>query len=311
MLRQHLERLSANDQEEIELFRVGSVLKLKGHKHPILRICIDSGSQEAPRNIQVGFPALLEGGQINFNLLREWVRTCDNYHDCQPKLETLLPTRVLDVGDHENSDLLRLHCSEEGERGKYIALSHCWGRLKESQKFCTYRCNFSVRLEAIHFDKLPKTFQDAVTVTRELGVRFLWIDSICIIQPHKECSDECRDECRKSSDWAIQSQMMETVFSSAYCTIAASSAIDSTKGFLGLRSPRHFVTAQDALGYPLFIFDNIDDFHRDVDGGKLSNRAWVLQERVLSRRTIHFTSVQAYWECGNGIRCESLIRMHK
>jgi hypothetical protein len=143
-----------------------------------------------------------------------------------------------------------------------------------------------------------------VTVTRKLGVRFLWIDSLCIIQPRE--GDQGQD-----SDWDMESKKMEAVFSSAYCTISASSATDSTKGFLNPRSPRQYVTVQDASGTLLYICQNSDDFRRDVENGVLSKRGWVLQERALSRRTIHFTKNQTYWECGKGIRCESLINMYK
>jgi uncharacterized Fe-S radical SAM superfamily protein PflX len=72
----------------------------------------------------------------------------------------------------------------------------------EKEKLCTYRCSINKRHDSIGWGNLPRTFQDAVTVTRELGVRFLWIDSICIIQPHKGCSNECGG----SKDWDIESK---------------------------------------------------------------------------------------------------------
>ena len=137
--------------------------------------------------------------------------------------------------------------------------------------------------------------QDAVTVTRGLGERFLWIDSLCIIQDDAD-------------DWNIESKKMETVFGSAYCTIAASSAKNSTEGFLNPRSPRQCARLPDTA---LYICENIDNFHRDLEEGELSKRSWVLQERALSCRTIHFTTTQTYWECGGGVHCESLIKMHK
>jgi hypothetical protein len=207
------------------------------------------------------------------------------------------------VGDPDNSDSLRLYDTKQGKQRRYIALSHCWGNLDESQKFCTYGCNIAALRERIAFKDLPRTFQDAVTVTRKLGVEFLWIDSICIIQSHKDCPKKCDS----GSDWDRESRKMETVFSSAYCTIAASSAQNSTEGFL---NRRQCVKVQDASGTPLYIC-NTDDFHRDVEEGVLSKRGWVLQERALSCRTIHFTEKQTYWECSRGVHYESLIKMHK
>jgi hypothetical protein len=206
------------------------------------------------------------------------------------------------VGDYENPNSLRLYYTTKDKRGKYIALSHCWGPPEKSEKFCTYQCNFENRCVSIDIGTLPKTFRDAVKVTRELGVRFLWIDSLCIIQ-------------KDADDWKIESKKMETVFGSAYCTVAASSAKDSTEGFLNPRSPnqseRQCVRVPNASDTPLYICEGIDNFHRDVEEGVLSERGWVLQERALSRRTIHFTITQTYWECGRGVHCESLIKMHK
>ena len=202
------------------------------------------------------------------------------------------------MGDHENSDSLRLYCTAKDERGRYIALSHCWGQLQEDETFCTYRSNIAALCESIDFDKLPKTFQDAVTVTRELGVQYLWVDSLCIIQ-------------KDADDWDIESKKMEKVFGSAYCTIAASSAKDSTEGFLSPRSPIQYVKVPYTSDTSLYICDSIDNFHRDVEEGELSKRGWVLQERALSHRTIHFTKKQTYWECGQGVYCESLIKMQR
>jgi hypothetical protein len=237
------------------------------------------------------------GSPIHFELLREWLRVCDEDHKCVRGSDSPLPTRVLDVGAHRNSDSLRL-CSTGRRPGKYLALSHRWGEIEESQKFCTYSRNIDALHQSIDFDKLPKTFRDAVTVTRELGVQFLWIDSVCIIQDDPK-------------DWGSESKLMESVFSSAYCTIAASSARDSTEGFLRPRSARQYVKVPNASGSSLYVCEAIDDFHRDVEEGELSQRGWVLQERALSRRTIHFTTAQTYWECGRGVHCESLTRMHK
>ncbi|KAH8680098.1 heterokaryon incompatibility protein-domain-containing protein [Tricladium varicosporioides] len=289
---------SAKDQKDIIVSRCGSMLEVDGYELPVFRLCVALGSDAAPDDIQVGLPVLpKKGSLIYFQLLREWLRVCDKDHyGCSTGSRTSLPTRVLDVGDPGKSGSLRLHCTKKDEQGRYIALSHCWGKLNESQKFCTLGCNIDSLRKCIDFGKLPKTFQDAVTVTRELGERFLWIDSLCIIQDDKD-------------DWVRESKTMETVFSSAYCTIAASSAEDSTKGFLGPLSPERQFVKVLAQDIPLYICQNIDDFPRDVEEGILSQRGWVLQERALSRRTIHFTEKQTYWECSEGIHCESLMKM--
>jgi hypothetical protein len=107
---------------------------------------------------------------------------------------------------------------------------------------------------------------------------------------------------------------MESVFSSAYCVIAATSATGTASGFLkrnaqesGLVSRRYPSNDRNSDGW-ICIRKTIDDFDGDVLHGPLNKRGWVLQERALARRTIHFTNKQTYWECGRCIRCETFTR---
>ncbi|KAF1962301.1 HET-domain-containing protein [Byssothecium circinans] len=250
-----------------------------------------------------GFPALVEP-EIRFQVLRQWLRVCDENHKelgCHLEASPQLPTRVLDVG----GGTLRLHVSEPDDRGDYIALSHCWGDLSDAQKrlFCTSSDNIDSRRRGRDFNvaELPQTFQDAITVTRHLGKRYLWIDSLCIIQ----YSDDLQD-------WKTEAPRMAAVFRNAYCTIAATSAKDSTKGFLARQttpsSKLQYVKLHTPSG-TVFVSRVLDDYQGDVETGILNQRAWVLQERALSRRTIHFTAGQTYLECGDGVRCETLTRM--
>jgi hypothetical protein len=89
--------------------------------------------------------------------------------------------------------------------------------------------------------QLPKTFQGAVEVTRELAIRFVWIDSLCIIQDDPD-------------DWARESKRMKSVFTSSYCTIAATSAENCTKGFLDRQSLNMSVMLSDEwVGDPLYV----------------------------------------------------------
>ncbi|KAK1979868.1 heterokaryon incompatibility protein-domain-containing protein [Colletotrichum cereale] len=150
---------------------------------------------------------------------------------------------------------------------------------------------------------LPKTFRDALTITRELDIRYLWIDSLCIIQKSGKGEDK-----EAKTDWEREAELMEKVFSSAYLTIAASCAEHKFHGFLHPRTPRQTVTMEADDGARFHIREVIDNFDLDVEQGKLNKRAWVLQERALSRRTIHFTQNQVYWECGKGIRCETFTK---
>jgi hypothetical protein len=215
-----------------------------------------------------------------------------------------LPTRLLWVGNlddqHYDPDILRLDTATDKSEGKYIALSHCWGDIpdKDKKQFCTTRENIDHRQRGFRISDLPMTFQDAIRVTRELRVPYLWIDSVCIIQYGDN-----------GEDWERESRRMEEVFSSAYCTIAATSASNSNAGFLERNLGSNYVLVQDASGRRFYVCDDMDDFEKDVEKARLNRRAWVMQERVLSRRTIHFTANQTYWECGEGVYCENFTRM--
>ncbi|KAH9203558.1 heterokaryon incompatibility protein-domain-containing protein [Leptodontidium sp. 2 PMI_412] len=188
------------------------------------------------------------------------------------------------------------------EGAQYIALSHCWGTLPEKQreKSRTTTSNEKEwRTKGFLVEDLTRTFQDAISVTRKLGQRYLWIDSLCIIQG-------------KDGDWATEATKMEAVFKNAYCTIAATSAKDSTEGFLNRLEEKgsQYVMVPESSHGKVYVYTSIDeDFDGDVIQGVLNKRAWVLQERALSRRTIHFTKSQTYFECGGGIRCEMLTHM--
>jgi hypothetical protein len=234
-------------------------------------------------------------------------RADDNVYDdnVPPAGPLYLPRRVIDVGKGNNFRAIRLYEPSPGETGKYITLSHRWGDPRLHPTFCTYRCNLESRLQGIEFDELPKTFQDAVIMTRALGVRYLWIDSLCIVQPHLAHWDTGLE------DWNVEAKKMETYYNLAYCTIAATSASGSSDGFLKPRKAADFVKLRGKFSSPLYVYENIDHFEDDVMEGGLNKRGWVFQERALSRRIIHFTSTQTYWECGKGVRCESLGKMSK
>jgi hypothetical protein len=242
-------------------------------------------------------------------MIKLWLRDCNTapaHKGCQTHTLNPLPTRLIDVGDLEEVNLRLLETKDEKPvSSEYIALSHPWGNTKVYEPFSTLREDISGKArdlesfkQSIPYDDLPATFKDAVDCTRQLGVRYLWIDSICIIQG-------------KDGDFNEEAKKMEEVFSGAYCVLAASRANSQLDGFLGPRHQRDFVTFQRGSEQPFYICKTIDNFSKDVIEGSLNKRGWVLQERALARRTIYFTKTQTYFECGRGIRCETLTSMQK
>ncbi|KAH8751056.1 heterokaryon incompatibility protein-domain-containing protein [Diaporthe sp. PMI_573] len=250
--------------------------------------------------------------------MKEWLHLCDRGKcgaeraQCFSKSPPgVFPTRLIDLGctlklgrfQLGNFSWAKIRLISPKEHLPYIALSHCWGDLSADIKgtWITTRENLESRTKTgFHINILPATFRDAVTVTRKLGIRYLWIDSLCILQGDND-------------DWASEAGKMQDVFRGAYCTIAATSAQDSTKGFLARPAlePGKWVCTTQAGNPSTFTTTFMDNFQVDVLGGILNTRAWVLQERALSRRTLHFTDRQTYWECGGGVRCETLTYMRK
>ena len=160
----------------------------------------------------------LSGSTIT--LATKWIENCSEakgkHRACGVFDETTsrLPARVLDIGRDETS-IIKLHVSEGGETGRYVALSHCWGG---KTPVVTATQNLQEHLREIP-PSLPPTFKEAVMITRRLGVRYLWIDSLCIVQDSPE-------------DWAIYAPQMAQVYGKAYVTISTDAAENREEGFV-------------------------------------------------------------------------------
>lgn len=221
-----------------------------------------------------------------------------------------MPTRLINVGTLE-SPKLQLCITKKDVSYKYVALSYCWGKLteKDKAKFCTTNENFEARQEeGFDVSVLPKTHRDAVWICRNLDIEYLWIDSHCIIQ----IGDN-------GVDWKREALLMENVYSSAYCVFAVVSATSVDAGFLGRevepesepeREP-WCIYARDHSDRRFYVSTNVEDFDQHVEEGPLNKRAWVLQERYLARRTLHFAADQVYWECGEEMYCGNLARLQR
>ncbi|TXB97036.1 hypothetical protein FocTR4_00011158 [Fusarium oxysporum f. sp. cubense] len=267
---------------------------------------IDILDAPSPTSIQIGLPNLPESGsEQQLQIIRKWLDDCDGNHGgCKFKGDVSLPTRLIDVGSR-GSPILRL--VETADRAlddkRYIALSHRWGDTKEHPPFCTRFKDPTGRGHdlqsfkmALPQDDVPQTFKDAIDVTRRLGIRYLWIDSLCIVQG-------------EGGDFNTEAKRMEDVFSCAYCVIAASRASNQLEGFIKERPKRKFVTIEQGRAPPLYVCEAIDNFGGHILEGALNRRGWVLQERALARRTVYFADAQTYFECGEGVRCETLTKM--
>lgn len=223
---------------------------------------------------------------------------CSSY--CGHELPRL-PTRVLDVGLPDSDVNPRLFLSH-GQTGFYIALSHCWGK---SQILTTTSSTLVERQRGIQFASLSRTFQDAVIATRALGVTYLWIDSLCILQDSPE-------------DWDVESSRMGDIYKNAICTISAAKSADPRDGCFVTRDPRLHrpirLPIEKTIGSPELSDDEMINANKTVwypyrwhqPVGPLYKRAWVFQEQALSGRSISFTADTVSWTCLTSTASESL-----
>ena len=149
---------------------------------------------------------------------------------------------------------------------------------------------------------LPKTFQEAILVTLRLGVRYLWIDSLCIVQDDQD-------------DWRRESSEMYSIYSGGALTIFATDSVDSQGGLF--RKPSLFDLSHkvmdgitDGCQWEIYVapdLKNIQKFPYYPEAFPLFSRAWVYQERLLSSRQLHFGASEIEWKCEAGITGEGSI----
>jgi hypothetical protein len=243
-------------------------------------------------------PAPNTGSEISWACVEDWLKTCNEEHpNCFAGREPWHPTRLLEIvvpATPRGAQMLRLRRLPESSITSYVALSHCWGGIAT----VSLRHENKAELEnGIPCDKLPKSFRDAVTVTLRLGLEYIWIDSLCIIQDSTE-------------DWQQEASQMHKVYRNADVTIAATGAHNSTEGLFFDRHPDWIrpclvsIARNDSTNEAFVVHDTAM-WTDGIDKTPLNRRAWVLQERRLSRRIIHFSREQIFWECRTAVACET------
>jgi hypothetical protein len=223
-------------------------------------------------------------------VIKRWLDVCNNTHSkCRAGSDgppPLLPTRVIEIQGPKQVFLRTVNVDSESLQ--YTCLSHCWGGIVPLRT--TSKTLQTFQDTGIVWETLPRSFQDAVDMTERLGLRYIWIDSLCIIQDDIE-------------DWRAEGSRMSRIFSGAYLTLAATSATGSDKGFYRARSARrvestHSIPNQENGGRPYEIHVvETSEPSMEWQDLPLLKRAWVYQETWLTPRIIHFAKDMLHWEC--------------
>ncbi|KAI0120135.1 heterokaryon incompatibility protein-domain-containing protein [Nemania sp. FL0031] len=226
------------------------------------------------------------------------------------------PARLLYINPNEDNDGNHVRVVNTTEScPKFMTLSHCWGKSRRTlqDKDKTKKESLHQRELSIPIKTLCRNFQDAIEITRRLGVEYLWIDALCIIQDDAE-------------DWDRESVKMGFIYQNSVLTISANLKDDGSGGCFNKRSVPHDllpmkvrenikvrsiqITTEKSGGQTstlLFHYERQSSDPAPLKASPLEDRGWIFQERVLSPRTIHFTPSQVVWECREMYKLEDML----
>ncbi|VUC31904.1 unnamed protein product [Clonostachys rosea] len=286
-------------------------------------LCLVSALEDGLTNFYESHDGLADqdtGSIPALDLAKVWFQSCDSSHEQCRNARALrtryLPTRVLDVSDEKH---IFVHVPEGKQRDEYVSLSHCWGLGKQ---FKLETGSLGSRQTNINLHEMPKTFQDAVRITRHIGLRYLWIDSLCIIQDSEK-------------DWLQEAAKMGQYYRDASFTIFAGAADGDDKGCFSERDGRMAApcrtpifdkllpTMKPGTGKSGSFVQKIShhwgrtpmpaQYHfldtvrtLDLRPNPLNERGWTLQEWVLSSRGLIFDEWEVRWSCPTTEACECI-----
>ncbi|KAI5928600.1 heterokaryon incompatibility protein-domain-containing protein [Camillea tinctor] len=243
--------------------------------------------------------------------VKKWLDDCNAHHvKCAraSKSNDFMPTRVLDVGPSISpwppQRVRIVDTQAEQIYSPYMTLSHSWGKDKS---FAELK---QANLEEYRGRGVPwsevcrnKNLEHAVRVARRLEIRYLWMDSLCIIQ----------DEDDKN-DWHAEAPLMHLVYRNSYCNIAAADSGDCNGGLfrdreehLDLIVPSRYVPSEhDQTLFQKHKWQVVSGelWRGDLLQSVLYSRGWIFQERMLSQRILHFSRSQIFWDCSTISACE-------
>ncbi|KAM0812071.1 putative Heterokaryon incompatibility domain-containing protein [Seiridium cardinale] len=247
-------------------------------------------------------PALIDGREIapshgsagTYEFIQETLHKClCNHSECSKNVDVELPTYVVDVGLDHDAACVKIVRSY-GANGSYIALSYCWGGPQHMQLTNKTLKSFQ---QGLTVSRLPKTLRDAITVTRQLGHRYLWVDALCIVQD---------DQNSKQLELGKMSQ----TYKNSFVTIQPSVSKNADEGFLNLRTPppppARLIFQDSPETGKLPVYARTLELPPRLT--HTSERAWIFQESVLPPRLLSYTASQVFISCREQRQSEDRIQ---
>jgi hypothetical protein len=221
----------------------------------------------------------------SFEIATRWLKNCvENHSSCRPPTEFQKPPRRLLQVDNKTQNLVLVESFADFQHVEWVSLSYCWGG-EPSMKLTDESMN--ALKDGISLANFDDTIRDAVLVTRALGISYIWIDALCILQDGKE--------------WSEEASKMNEIYGGSTVTLVIASSNSVKDGFLKKRDlnyiPVTYSTdlAEDSRA-KLFISPEWDDSEREYNG-PWSKRGWTMQEGLLPNRLLHYTASQIVWKC--------------
>ncbi|KAI0890671.1 heterokaryon incompatibility protein-domain-containing protein [Annulohypoxylon maeteangense] len=257
---------------------------------------LDGEKSEASRWLRLQAPPAHDPlGEGNVQLIQEWLTKVENCNS-----STYLPTRLVDVRS-ENGDICRLvetssaefiqTTETESQSIRYAAMSYCWGEPDDAaRQLQTNRETYKERVSGFPMMSASPILRDVIKVAREVGMPYLWIDALCIIQGDKD-------------DWERESASMADIYKNAFITICTPASDTCQKGFLERQSSSTPIPFQSRVNSSIkgvinlrFIgtfpssIDSVRGFYADMafEESNWAQRAWVFQEQMLSQNLLVF-----------------------
>ncbi|CAI9631417.1 unnamed protein product [Alternaria burnsii] len=217
----------------------------------------------------------LDPENIDYEVLRRWLRYCKGHHiACDHTYVSFIPgLKVIDCTTGKVID------APEDSAFRYLALSYVWGSIQSS---------------GIDQDEFPATICDAITVTVQLGYRYLWVDQYCINQlagGHKQA----------------QIQLMGRIYAESELVIIAAAGSSSEYGLPGVsvkarEAQRRIRLEKDVELIAMNVPDHI------LPKSTWAQRGWTYQEGYLATRRLVFTDKEVLYVCNQGAWQESVQR---
>lgn len=228
-----------------------------------------------------------------FKLAHSWLNDCiSNHSTCAKPTSPDLPTRLIHIENlQEGQPRLRLVVAKdepEPKRGQFVFLSHVWGGTRIP---VTTRDNYSDRQEGIPMQEVPSSWQDAIVVLLNLGLNYLWIDAICIVQDDVE-------------DWMNEFPSIGKYIGAATLVLGAGTGSSSQGNLFLSRANKTLETIPYKVQGPnckltglLQVRRPLTKTREAIQKTNLQKRAWAMQEAVLSERLLYYGDEQLYWNC--------------